>query len=144
MNPTLKQSALRANKQAIRAFIRAHWNDQKLTEVYAFNRDGKMSALDGCSCIRGVTFSDTLHQLDFTRPIASTHDPFHYSKTTALSGATQAEYAYIHLAGVLSSRDPSSIPALRQRRLSAILRAEMRRRDRMAGPRSGLNAEPAE
>lgn len=104
-------------KRAIRVFIRAHWPDQKLAEVYAFNRDGKMSYLDSCCCILGVTLADTLHNSA--------------GKGRLLANSELVEYSYLVLT---FRRFPSNVEksnALAQRRLSAILRAEMRRRDKL-------------
>ncbi len=123
MKQDLKQS-----KQAIRAFIRAHWSDEKLCAVFAFNLDGKMSYSDSCGCIRGVTLADTLHTEHelhiYHRPGTPREQLMHYSEAGNLPGAWAAEFAY----GRLGPYE------LAQRRLSAILRAEMRRRERLAAP----------
>ncbi len=119
MNPELKQA-----KASIRAFIRMHWNDEKLCAVYAFNRDGKMRYSSGCCCLLGVTAFDRLHQVDtcpFWTPGTAQH---HYYEAKALSGALSAEKAYLFLG--FYGGEPQ-----RQPRLSAILRAEMRRRERL-------------
>jgi hypothetical protein len=125
MNQTLKEA-----KQTIRKFIQQHWSDQKLVEVYAFNADGKMTFDHCCDCIRGVTLADTLH--------CSSKDcdslgilPDHYIKAGFLEGAGETESAYRKLGYVnLRITYPSGNDSLRQRRLSAILRAEIRLRSR--------------
>ncbi len=123
MNQTLKQS-----KQAIRAFVRAHWSDQKLTEVYAFNRDGKMHWNDYCGCLLGVSLAETLHTRQSKCPdlILGMH---YISVKKSLRNAAMVEAAYWHLWDGSYIRGFLCWDALAQRRLSAILRAEMRRRE---------------
>lgn len=114
---------LREARQAIRSFIRG-WSDQKVAEVYAFNRDRKMRFEDSCGCIRGVTLSDVLHDGN------SVCNMDHYDATRAIVGASEAECGY----GVLGRhRVPAWLDnfGARRIRLSAILRAELRRRDRL-------------
>lgn len=111
-----QQQYLREAKQAIRFFIRAHWSDQKLAEVLAFNADGKMGFWAPCNCILGVTLSDKLHAGEQCPDSVARH----YARAIYLTGADEAEggYAYLGIAGD------------RRARFSAILRAELRRRDR--------------
>lgn len=117
---------LRDYKHAIRTFIREHWSDQKLHEVYAFNRDGKLDAGNPCGCILGVSLSERLHQ---DRCSAG-----HYMEAhNKLSGASFAEQAYMSLSWVGVTGELSGV-SLRGRRLSAILRAEMRLRARKVMP----------
>ncbi len=114
MNPELKLA-----KQTIRAFIRMHWSDQKLCEVYAFNRDGKMWYSSGCHCLLGVTSSEQLHgaaNCPYTMGQQARH---HYYAAKELPLALVAEQAYLSI----GANDHT-----RRRLLSAILRAEMRRR----------------
>lgn len=116
---------LKEAKAVIRAFIRANWNDQKLHDVYAFNRDGRMHFTSVCSCIIGVTGASTLHDV-----CTSAH---YHSVKLFTPGAWQAEVGYrvLHHSrfdGV--SIEGSWHPKLAQVRLSAMIRAEMRRRDR--------------
>lgn len=121
---------LQKAKAAIRAFIREHWSDQKLAEVYAFNADGKMNNLCACNCILGVTLSSIMHQgqpWDCTERVGYTHYS-HYLEAKLLNGGTKAEIAYMTL-GVRGGYDWRIV---QQRRLSAILRAEMRLRARRA------------
>lgn len=142
---------LQENKRVIRAFVRAHWSDQKLHDVYAFNRDGRMTFQNSCACILGVTGSDVLHD-DVQICPESHEDPFgsvtgHYSRLRkTLPGACEAEVAYQQLgyrvifkSSVVceiqqTSGDDNIIT--RQNILSAILRAEIRRRSRATAPAS--------
>ncbi len=114
---------LREVKQSIRSFVREYWDDQKLAEVYAFNRDGKMFFHDPCGCILGVTYSSSLH----TKYIKCKDDE-HYLKARYLLGAEEVEASYLNLGRFAIIN--ANLDSLRQRRLSAILRAEMRRRER--------------
>ncbi len=117
---------LRECKQAIRSFIRQHWDDQRLASVYAFNRDGRMDEMNTCSCLIGCTLPACLHT-------GHECDESHYMNAKALSGATEAELAYM----MLRWKGMHIFPAydeelgIQQRRLSAILRGEIRRRDRI-------------
>jgi hypothetical protein len=127
------QLALKLAKANIRAFVRENWSDQKLAEVYAFNADGKMNFHNPCSCLIGVTDSDTLHEdcgWQMQVQILSTgcvlnklNSDHHYvlCQGRLVTKAWFAEQAYRDLGG----------PALAQKRLSAILRAEMKRRERV-------------
>ncbi len=119
MNMTLREC-----KKAIRSFIRQHWDDQRLAEVYAFNRDGRMDEMNTCSCLIGCTLPACLHM---------NCDGRHYLDAKALPGAISAELAYMMLGwkGIRIVPLCGEEPPIRQRRLSAILRGELRRRDRI-------------
>lgn len=110
-------------KEPIRAFIRANWSDEKLAQVYAFNRDDMMDPFDMCACILGVTTSDVLHS-EFSNPRCS--DPRHSDRAKGLPYSAEAEVGYICLS--FGPRPDDEVSRI----LSAILRAEMRRRDRMS------------
>lgn len=135
---------LREAKQAIRSFIRAFWDDQKLHEVYAFNADGKMEHDDPCGCIRGVTLAETLHTLDFTGMCPYGNGCLHYSQCCS-GTAMYAEHGHLRI-GYRTDADfnyedeDRDSDLLRQRRMSAILRAELRRRARQSSPSEA--AEP--
>lgn len=132
------QESIRDAKQYIRAFIRTNWDDQKLLEVYAFNADGKMSYFHGCNCLMGVTLSDKLHKEmceEFKRTLKGNlpADKDHYSLAHALPGSLNAEVAYRNL-GARSWAGchlySTTSDQRRRVRLSALLRAEIRRRAR--------------
>lgn len=144
------QSQLRESKQQIRSFIRANWDDQKLHDVYAFNADGKMSYFSGCNCLMGVTLSNKLHHrmCDEVKLLVSCWDLVtgtylpqfgsHYSRAHALPDAKNAERAYHNLGhgsvvSLYGEESPYSMASdgRRKRRLSAILRAEIKRRSRL-------------
>jgi hypothetical protein len=134
------QSELRKSKQIVREWIRANFSEQKLASVYAFNADGRMSFRNPCGCLMGVTYSDRLHDGYGCNQehywIARQKDLAESGWLAAIfsgSGMGKTERAYIVLG--YSSKFTSCFgdDELRQRRLSAILRAEMRRRARWHG-----------
>ncbi len=120
---------LRECKQAIRSFIRQHWDDQRLASVYAFNRDGKMTYYDPCGCLIGVSLSDVLHEEDEDFQCGD-----HYLRAQHLAGAVEAEMAYCGLASF----------GERHTLLSPILRAEIKRRDRVRRDLEWVYASPQE
>lgn len=122
MDLSLKQA-----KRDIRAFIQQHWTDQRVAECYAFNADGHMRFSNCCGCIIGVTLSTHLHKTDNTHPCPDILRS-HYQIAATLDGGRRAEIAYAQL---MYTHGPGRFPGLAQRRFSAILRAEMRRRDRI-------------
>lgn len=112
-----QQARLRHSKAAVRAFIRINFSDERLHEVYAFNSDGHMRYTG--PCLLHVTVADSR--------LASKDNLY---RGYALPGGWEAEQGYRLLGDPwlgLSER----AEAVRQRRLSAILRAEMRRRERV-------------
>lgn len=128
MNLDLKRA-----KQTIRAFIQAQWSDQKLADVYAFNQDGNMDFIDSCGCLLGVTGSTVLHKC---YELCQDGNGDHYQTTRQdVPNAVRAELAYSQLGhiGITPSLWPDN-SRTRQQRLSAILRAEIRRRDRASRP----------
>ena len=131
----MSSALLSQAKQEIRNFIRTYWSDQKLAEVYAFNADGKMRYHSTCCCFLGVTQSEVLHQ---TCPLGM--EPIHYLFVKEnYAGAKRAEGAYAMLgwpSSWLISGDRDDVlgfgyETIRRRRLSPILRAEMRLRSRL-------------
>jgi hypothetical protein len=157
---TLKQA-----KVAIRSWIQTHFSDQRLAEVYAFNRDGKMKYEDPCGCLLGVTLAKQLHNCPEYGPCIETVLPapscsgvicfdetavfdnalvLHYDQAVELQNARVAEFAYDRLGFWNDDEcflDEEENGDLRQRRMSAIVRAEIRRRDRL---RSWLRNQLAE
>ncbi len=124
MNQILKEC-----KANIRAFIRQHFSDQRLSEVYAFNHDDKMKYWNTCGCLMGVTLAESLHQ-------CCDDDLLHYHRAQKLEGARDAELSYAKLGYRLEEIQHQYFvhlneAGIRRRRLSAILRAEIRRRDHL-------------
>jgi|SRR6185312_3459548 len=126
---------LREAKQILRDFIRAEWSDEKLAQVYAFNADGKMSLDCPCSCIVGVHSSLQLHYGCMKGHYSAFIDRHPQARVI------ETAYARLGCAGDIQIAQQALIGIdFRQlqcnRIFSAILRAEMRRRDRIrAGER---------
>lgn len=118
-----QEFGLKFVKGVLRSFIREHYTDQKLTEVLAHAQDGKLSYFS-CCCFIGVVTAD--HAL---KGEARHNNYSHYLVAQELHGSVQAEFAYAHLsqgAGSYEAKDP-----LRRKRLIPILRAEMKRREKL-------------
>lgn len=136
MNPVLKDA-----KRTIRVWIQ-QFSGQRLAEVYAFNADGKMSVSEYCCCLLGVTLAPVLHtNCGIDWPIGSwNRPPQHYRTAKAGAAGYWAEVAYHDLG--FCSKDGNGVrvfnESLRQRRLSAILRGEIRRRELGDGDSAGL------
>ena len=135
------QKELRKSKQAIREWICANFSDQKLASVAAFNADGKMSFRNPCGCLMGVTYSDRLHVgHDCDRQhywVARRRDLGQTGRFAALfpsSRIGKAERSYNFLGFSPSLSNCFGDDELRRRRFAAILRAEMRRRERLRTP----------
>jgi hypothetical protein len=132
------QRELRNSKQAVREWVRANFSDQHLASVTAFNSDGKMSFRNPCGCLMGVTYSERLHEgADCDREhywAARRKDLAQTRRFAALfpmSGIGKAEKAYHFLGYWAGCKDCFGDDGVRRRRFSALLRAEMRRRERM-------------
>jgi hypothetical protein len=132
------QSELRKSKQVVREWVRANFSDEKLACVAAFNADGKMSFRDPCGCLMGVTYSGHLHtghdcdrehywrarrqDLSQTRRFAALFP-------TSRIGKAEKAYSFLGFSNKYSSCFGDD--QVRRRRFGAMLRAEMRRRDRL-------------
>ena len=132
------QRELRSSKQVVREWVRGNFSDEKLASVAAFNEDGKMSFRNPCGCLMGVTHSEFLHQgHDCDRKhywIARREDLAQTRPFAALFPSTRigrTEKAYNFLGYSPDFRNCFGDDELRRRRFSALLRAEMRRRDRI-------------
>lgn len=136
------QRELRNSKQVVREWVRANFSDQRLASVAAFNADGKMSFRNPCGCLMGVTYSDRLH---VSQDVGQGCDRKHYwlarrqdlaqtRRFAALfpsSGIGKAEKAYNFLGFSPTFNSCFGDDELRRRRFSALLRAEIRRRERL-------------
>jgi len=132
------QRELRNSKQLVRAWVRANFSDQRLASVFAFNADGKMSFRNPCGCLMGVTWSDRLHAGQGCDRehywIARKQDLVQTRFLAALfpsSRIGRTEKAYMVLGFSATSSNCFGDDNLRRRRFSALLRAEMRRRERL-------------
>jgi len=130
------QRELRNSKQIVREWVRANFSDQRLASVAALNADGRMTFRNPCECLMGVTYGDPLlasrstelywaaraRDLAQTRPLAALFPSNRIGK---------AEKAYMFLGFSASFDNCFGDDSLRNRRFAALLRAEMRRRDRL-------------
>ena len=132
------QKELRKSKQTVREWVRAHFSDQKLASVVAFNADGGMTFRNACGCLMGVTYSDRLHLDEACNRehywLARRQDLAQTRRFAALFpalriGKTEKAYNFLGFSPKFSSCFGDD--QLRRRRFSALLRAEMRRRDRL-------------
>jgi hypothetical protein len=129
---------LRKSKQVVREWVRANFSDQRLASVAAFNADGKMSFRNPCGCLMGVTYSNPLHSAEgcdrqhYWR--ARRQDLAQLGRFAALFPASRvgkAEKAYNFLGFLPAFGTCFGDDEVRRRRFSAILRAEMRCRERV-------------
>ena len=132
------QSELRKSKQIVREWVRAKFSDQKLASVAAFNADGKMSFRNPCGCLMGVTYSERLHLgHDCSREhywLARRQDLAQTRRFAALfpmSRIGKAEKAYNFLGFSTAFNNCFGDDDVRRRRFASLLRAEIRRRERL-------------
>jgi hypothetical protein len=132
------QKELRKSKQVVREWVRANFSDEKLAGVTAFNADGKMTFRNPCGCLMGVTYSERLHLgHDCNRDhywVARRQDVAQTRRFAALfptSRIGRAEGAYNFLGFSANFGYCFGDDELRRRRFSALLRAEMRLRERI-------------
>ncbi len=132
------RSELNHSKQMVREWVRANFSDEKLASVAAFNEDGKMSFRNPCGCLMGVTYSSQLHVghgcnrehywIARRQDLAQTR---RFASFFPFSRIGKAEKAYNFLGFSPNYNHCFGDDQLRRRRFSALLRAEMRRRDRL-------------
>jgi hypothetical protein len=132
------QKELRKSKQVVREWVRANFSDEKLAGVTAFNADGKMTFRNPCGCLMGVTYSEHLHQghncnrdhywVARKQDLAQTRRFAAWFPTSRIG---RAERAYNFLGFSANFGYCFGDDELRRRRFSALLRAEMRRRERI-------------
>ena len=135
------QNELRKSKQAVREWVRARFSDQQLASVAALNEDGKMGFRNPCGCLLGVTYSDPLHAGHNCNgehyQLARQQDRRQAGRLGALLSSSemgQAEKAYLFLGFTVAFRNCFGNDEVRQRRFSALLRAEMHHRARLNRP----------
>ncbi len=136
------QKKLHQSKRSIREWVRTNFSDQRLASVTAFNVDGRMSFRDPCGCLLGVTYSDPLHvdAEDCNQEhywLARRQDSARsrrWAAPVSPSGMGKLEKAYLFLGFSPAFHTCLGDDEVRRRRLSALLRAEMRLRDRLRGP----------
>lgn len=142
------QNELHNSKQIVRDWVRQNFSDERLAAVVAFNADGKMSFRNPCGCLMGVTHSEQLHVgqgcnrehywLARKQDLAQTR---RFAALFPISRIGKAERAYNFLGFSASFNNCFGDDQLRRRRFSALLRAEMRRRDHLASEQTKITAE---
>jgi hypothetical protein len=115
---------LRESKQLIRRWISERFSDERLAQVYAFNQDGRMQYSSPCACLLGVTTAKHLHS--WGDGCWATH----YRVLKQVGADAELAYNYLAYVDRLGRFRFEGVEQLRQRRLSAILRAQMRIRAR--------------
>ncbi len=116
-------------KKIIRDFIRAQWDDDKLAEVEKFCRAGKMSPINSCCCLLGVTLAKVHdRRCDDYYKMAVEGGPYltHYGRARVLPGGTEAENAYMSFGLVAADTYLLQVITTEKRR-----RAAKARRDKM-------------
>lgn len=122
-------TAQQERKQHIRAFMRAHYTDERLAQLLAHAQDGKLDFYSCCCFIGIATATHAIRarldrETDFDNPEAQ-----HLFVARELPGADQAEDAFRKLCGGLyGDREPDK----GRRVLIPIIRAEMKRRSALA------------
>ena len=116
----------RENKKHIREFLRNHYTDERLTWLLEHARSGRLSFFS-CCCFIGVATAD--HAL-LSRGF---NDSDHYALAERLDGADDAERAYRDLfdVGHYCGVSPDTRDEIRRRVVIPIIKAEIRRRDRL-------------
>lgn len=103
-------------KQAIRSFMQNHYTDERLCQLLAHARDGKLNYVS-CCCFIGV--HNAPHSLQDRFTFGSSK---HFLDAYSLPGGLEANNAYDLLT---HKKDDSQ----RQRILIPMIRAEMKRRE---------------
>lgn len=124
-------------RQHIRAFMQAHYTDERLTWLLAHARAGKL-AYNSCCCFIGVATADhALQGVNLLSSMLSLESPkvdtTHLHLAKRLPGAQQAENAYSQL-GSYDSRLGGLVcygDDQRRRILIPMILAEMRRRSKL-------------
>lgn len=122
MQTTLKQA-----KKDVRLFLRNHYSDERLAMLLAHLQSGKFSYFS-CCCFVGIPTAE--HSLRGELFQGSEYGN-HYAVAKGLIGALAAErgaFALGHIGVNIESND--SFDVARNKRLIAIVRAEMWRREK--------------
>ncbi len=111
-------------KQHIRAFMQVHYTDERLAQILAHAQDGRLAYTSCCCLIGARTAQHALQGKNDNWRQYSGHESPH----TTISGHASSAYCDLHngLAGFFGDRDK-----VRRRILIPMIRAEMRRRERL-------------
>ena len=125
-------TAQQERKKYIRAFMQNHYTDERLAMLLAHARDGKLE-FQSCCCFIGVVTSP--HRLRGEMPCFGSSGIIkerHYFDAQALDGGEEAEEAFRKLDGCQGEEVGDG--AIRRRILIPMIRAEMRRREKLRPP----------
>jgi len=118
-------------KRHIRAFMQAHYTDERLAQLLAHAQDGKLGFIS-CCCFVGIATAD--HALRGGDESIGEH----YGDAMEFVGAQEAEDSYNHLYRIggrgLNWAETAERNSLRRRVLIAMIRTEMKRRAALAAP----------
>jgi hypothetical protein len=125
---------LREAKQGVRTFLREHYTDERLAMLLAHAQDGKLSYVSCCCFVGIVTANHALR--DITQDMGD-----HYDEAKKLPGAEKAELAYLELWNSkaypeANRRSCAVSDEIRRRTLIPIVKAEIRRRERLAAAKT--------
>lgn len=131
-------TAQQERKKHIRAFF-VHYTDERLAALLAHAQDGKLSYLS-CCCFIGVATADhalygerSSEFLEHLNGFELISPEPHYDRAQELPGASAAEEAFAALVQNLACATQAQADTITRRILIPMIRAEMRRRDRLAG-----------
>lgn len=130
------KAQVREDKEAIRSFMRNHYTDDRLVELFAHAKAGLLS-YTCCCCFIGIVTAD--HPLA-TSGLASTayaYDAAHYIDARRLPGAKEAERAFQRLADH-SALIMSSHNDRRRQIIIPMIKAEIARRMALTEAKSEL------
>ncbi len=108
--------------------MRVHYTDERLAQLLAHAQDGKL-AYNSCCCFVGIAFWPGDHPFALNMERMGHINPTHESDGKAASGGQKAEDAYNSL--WVPGRFEEDMDAKRRRILIPMIRAEMRRRERL-------------
>jgi hypothetical protein len=110
-------------KKSIRAFMQAHYTDERLAQLLCHARDGKL-VFWSCCCFIGIPTAD--HAIGSCEEHPGLVE--HYKLARTLRGANEAERAFMNLMGQQRWIDEGNS---RRRLLIPMIRAEMKRREKL-------------
>ena len=119
-------TAQQERKKHIRAFMQAHYTDERLTQLLAHAQDGKLN-YTSCCCFIGIATTDDRLQVDGFRH-ESQHS-FHYLDAQKLAGSKLAEDSFFYLVRTNGETYIDPPGEIRSRILIPMIRAEMKRRE---------------
>lgn len=108
-------SSIKELKKPIRAFMQAHYTDERLSQLLAHAQEGKLNFFS-CCCFIGVATADHALQMNLS---SGGDNGEHYWRAKRLPGAREAEGGF---------RQFARADGLRRRILIPMIRTEMKRR----------------